>query len=95
MQMDETLKSWLAHADEHKRSALVGVSLGGSEKVLVYNKFDEMSDDDFEDVTSMLFVLFSGRPGRSIVDRLEMMDAAYRHARLAVTLESMEAAGKA
>ena len=93
--MNETIEAWLAHANAYKRSAIVGVSLGGPEKVLVYNHFDEMSDGDFEDVTSMLFVLFSGSPKRSVVDRLEMMDAAYRHARLAVTLESMEAAGEA
>jgi len=93
--MDETLEAWLAHAKEHKRSAIVGVSLGGPEKHLVFQQFDNLSDDDFEDVVGMLFVLFSGSSKRNVVDRLEMMEAAYRHARLMVTLESMEAAGEA
>ena len=93
--MNPSLEAWLDHAKEHKRSAIVGVSLGGPERHLVYNHFDDLSDDDFEDAVSMLFVLFSGSSKRSIVDRLEMMDAAYRHARLAVALESMEAAGEA
>jgi len=93
--MNSSLEAWLAHAEEHKRAALVGVSLGGPEKVLVYNSIDDLSDNDFDDAMSMLFILFSGRPGRSLMDRLEMMDAAYRHARLAVTLECMEAAGEA
>jgi hypothetical protein len=93
--MNETLEAWIDHANTHKRSALIGVSLGGPENVLVYNSIDEMSDDDFEDVVGMLFVLFSGSSKRNVVDRLEMMEAAYRHARLMVTLESMEAAGEA
>ena len=93
--MNPTLEAWLGHAKEHKRSAIVGVSLGGPEKHLVFQQFDNLSDDDFEDVVGMLFVLFSGSSKRSVVDRLEMMEAAYRHARLMVTLESMEAAGEA
>ena len=93
--MNETLEAWLAHANAYKRSAIVGVSLGGPEKHLVFQQFDDLSDDDFEDVVGMLFVLFSGSSKRTVVDRLEMMEAAYRHARMMVTLESMEAAGEA
>ena len=93
--MNSSLEAWLAHAEEHGRSAIIGVSLGGPERQLVYNRFDDLSDQDFEDVGAMLFVLFSGRPGRNLVDRLEMMDTAYRHARMSVTLECMEAAGEA
>lgn len=95
VQMDQALEAWMNHAEEHQRSAIVGVSLGGPEMHLVYNRFDDLSDQDFEDIVSMLFVLFSGRPGRSVVDRLEMMDAAYRQARVSVTLECMESAGEA
>lgn len=92
--MDDKLEVWLAHAKTYKRSALVGISLGvsGAE---IYNKFDELSDDDFEDVVALLFVLFSGRPGWDTDRRLAMMDAAWRHARMAVALEGMPAAGEA
>lgn len=92
--MDERLNAWLAHAETYKRSAIVGVSLGAS-GAEIYNKFDELSDDDFEDVVALLFVLFSGRPGWDMEKRLAMMDAAWRHARMAVALEGMPAAGEA
>ena len=95
MEMNERLKSWLDHADTYKRSAIVGVSLGGPEKVLVFQHFDQMSDDDFEDVMAMLFVLFSGRPDAPLEKRLQLMDAAWRHARLAVAFEGLPAAGEA
>jgi diphthamide biosynthesis methyltransferase len=93
--MDERLKAWLDHADTYKRSAIVGVSLGGPENVLVYQHINEMSDDDFEDVMAMLFVLFSGRPDAPLERRLMLMDAAWRHARQAVVLEGAPAAGEA
>lgn len=93
--MDETLEAWLAHAKTYKRSAIIGVSLGGPENVLVYNSIDEMSDDDFEDVMAMLFILFSGRPDAPLEKKLQLMDAAWRHARLAVAFEGLPAAGEA
>ena len=95
MKMDERLKAWLDHADTYKRSAVVGVSLGGPEKVLVYHDIQPMSDDDFEDVVAMLFILFSGKPEAPLEKRLQLMDAAWRHARMAVTFEGMPAAGEA
>jgi len=93
--MNPSLETWLAHAKEHKRSAIIGVSLGGPENVLVYNSIDEMSDDDFEDVMAMLFILFSGRPDAPLEKRLQLMDAAWRHARLAVAFEGLPTAGEA
>ena len=93
--MGETLEAWRAHANTHKRSALIGVSLGGPENVLVYQNIDEMSDDDFEDVMAMLFILFSGRPDAPLEKRLQLMDAAWRHARLVVAFEGLPAAGEA
>ena len=93
--MDETLEAWLAHANAYKRSAIVGVSLGGPENVLVYNSIDQMSDNDFQDVMAMLFILFSGRPDAPLEKRLQLMDAAWRHARLAVAFEGLPAAGEA
>ena len=93
--MNPTLEAWLDHANTHKRSALIGVSLGGPENVLVYNSIDEMADDDFEDVMAMLFILFSGRPDAPLEKRLQLMDAAWRHARLAVAFEGLPAAGEA
>ena len=93
--MDERLKAWLDHAGEHKRSAIVGVSLGGPESVLVYNKFDDVSEDDFADIVSMLFVLFSGRPDAPLERRLTLLDAIWRHARMAIALDGLPSAGEA
>lgn len=93
--MEPTLDAWLDHANTHKKSAIVGVSLGGPEKVLVYHDIKPMSDDDFEDVVAMLFILFSGRPDMPLEKKLALMDAAWRHAKLAVAFEGMPAAGEA
>lgn len=93
--MDEKLKAWLAHANTHKRSAIVGVSLGGPESVLVYQHFEPVSDDDFMDIAAMLFVLFSGAPDAPLEKRLMLMDTAYRHARMSIALDGMPAAGEA
>jgi len=93
--MDERLKAWLDHADTYKRSAIVGVSLGGPEKVLVFQNFDQMSDDDFMDIAAMLFILFSGAPDAPLEKKLLLMDTAYRHARMSIALDGMPAAGEA
>jgi len=92
--MDEELKAWLDHAKTYGHSAIVGISLGpkGAE---IFNHFDQLSDDDFDDVCSLLFVLFSGRPGAPVEKRLELMAAAFRHAAGAVMLEGTPAAGEA
>lgn len=92
--MDDKLNAWLTHAEKNGRSAIVGISLGPS-GAEIYNKFDRLSDDDFDDVCSLLFVLFSGRPGAPVEKRLEMMMAAARHAATAIMLEGMPAAGEA
>jgi len=93
--MDERLKAWLDHAETYKRSAIVGVSLGGPEQTMVYNLFDQVSDDDFEDIMCMLFILFSGRPGADLDKRLLLLDMAWFHARQAIMLEGAPAAGEA
>lgn len=91
----ERLEAWTAHAEENERAAIVGVSLGGKEGILVFNWFDDLSDSDFEDVLTTLFALFSGRPGRPVEDRLKLMGAAFRHACAAVMLEEARPAGEA
>ena len=93
--MDERLTAWLDHAKEHKRSAIVGVSLGGPENVLVYQDIQPMSDDDFEDCVAMLFILFSGAPDAPLDKKLQLIDAAWRHARMAIAFDGMPAAGEA
>lgn len=93
--MDDKLKAWLDHAETYKRSAIVGVSLGGPEKTLVYNQFDQVSDDDFEDIAAMLFILFSGAPDAPLEKKLLLIDTAYRHARMSIALDGMPAAGEA
>ena len=92
--MDEKLEEWCRHAEKHRRSAIVGISLGpvGAE---IYNHFDQLSDDDFDDVCACLFALFSGRPGAPLEKRLEMMMAAARHAAGVIMLEEMPPAGEA
>ncbi len=93
--MNSSLEAWLAHAETYKRSAIVGVSLGGPEKHLVFQQFDNVSDSDFEDIATMLFLLFSGREDAPLAKRLQLMDTAYQTAKAAVVLAAMPAAGEA
>ena len=43
----------------------------------------------------MLFILFSGAPDAPLDKKLQLIDAAWRHARMAIAFDGMPAAGEA